>query len=92
MRNQTGNTNKKASTASKHSKTEEKHKILPGQKERSNIIRRDERNKSEVTGKRRKTKKIPNLDQTKHTKQDIPKQRKQILPASKGKIEQNMGM
>ena len=65
-------------------------------------------NKSEGTGERRKTKKIPIYDQTMQTKQDIQKQGKKILSAKRGRmceyipttrskgskiiLEQNMGM
>ena len=41
-------------------------------------------NKVEGTGERRKTKKTSRQDKTIQTKQDIPKQREKILPASRG--------
>ena len=43
------------------------------------------KDKSEVTGQIRKTKKIPWQDQTIQIKQDLPKQRKNILSASRGR-------
>ena len=43
-------------------------------------------NKSESTRERRKTKNIPRQDRTIQTKRDILKQRKKILPASRGKM------
>ena len=57
-----------------------------GQKEENNTISTTKNitreNKSEGTGERMKTKKISRQNQIIQTKQDIPKQRKKILPAS----------
>ena len=47
-------------------------------------------NKSEVTDERRKIKKISGQDQTIQTKRDIPKQRKKILPTSRGRIHEDI--
>ena len=52
-----------------------------GGREKSNTIRTKDttgRDKSEGTGERRKTNKILRQDQTMHTKQDLPKQRKKF--------------
>ena len=62
-----------------------------GQKEKSNTVKTNNitrENKSESTGKRRKAKKIPRLDKTIQTKQDILKQRNEILPTSRGKMHE----
>ena len=59
------------------------------QREKSNTISTKDtaqRGKSEGTGERRKTKKIPRQDPTIQTKLDISKQRKKILPASRGRM------
>ena len=47
-------------------------------------------NKSKGIGERMRTKKISRQNKTVQTKQDIPKQRKKILPASLGRMHQHM--
>ena len=57
-----------------------------GMRKKRNTIRTNEttrRDKTEGTGERKKTKKIPRQDQTIQTTQDIPNQRKKIVPASR---------
>ena len=51
--------------------------------------RRLKRDKSEGNGEREKTKKTPRQDQTKQTKQDLPKQPKKILSASRERKNEN---
>ena len=47
-------------------------------------------NKSEGTGEERKTKKILRWDKTIQKKQDIPKQWKKILPASRERMHKDI--
>ena len=46
-------------------------------------------NKPEITQERRNIKKISTKGKAIHTKQNIPKQRKKILPTSCGEMTQN---
>ena len=82
---------KKTTTTSKNTETE--HENIFGQIGKSTATRTKNttrRDSSESIGERRKTKNIPRQDQTISTKQDIPKQRKKILPASKGRMDENI--
>ena len=78
----------KSKRISKNSKTGEKHENMFGRAEKINTIRTKDtirKDRSKVTDQRRKTGKIQ-----RHTKQYIPKQRKKILPASRGRIGEDI--
>ena len=64
-----------------------------GRKEKSNMIKTNNTtwgNKSEGTGEKRKTKKIPKQEQTTQTKQDILKQCEKIIPESRERMHENI--
>ena len=84
---QTGNTDKK-STTSKNDNTEEKHQNKQ-RKVTQQLKLTIQLDKSEITGDRKKTKKISRQDQTIQTKQDISKQKK-ILPASRRRMHKDI--
>ena len=84
----TGNADKKLMKTDKNDKTKEKHWIMLRQKGKSKTTKNNNKtcgNKSERTGERRKIKKILMKSKTIQPKQDIPKQRKKILPTNWGK-------
>ena len=88
MGKSTGNADKKSTTTNKNDKTEEERWNTLGRKEMSNSTRKTNNttqgNKPEVTGERRKIKKISRQDKTIQRKQNIRKHRNKILPASRG--------
>ena len=83
MGNSTVNADKKATKTGKNDKTKEKSWNILGWKWKSNTRKNNNTtwgNKQESTGERRKIKKISINGKTIQIKQDIPKQRKKILP------------